>query len=65
MLLRKGPHPMQITLPKLELGPIIRTRIQPGMTASRLPAATRRSICFASAVVRAYTQLICCSHALM
>ena len=29
MLLRKGPHPMQITLPKLELGPIIRTRIQP------------------------------------
>ena len=29
MLLRKGPHPMQITLSKLEFGPIFRTRIQP------------------------------------
>ena len=29
VLLRKRPHPMQITLPKLELGPVFRTRIQP------------------------------------
>ena len=29
MLLRKRPHPMQITLPKLELEPVFRTRIQP------------------------------------
>ena len=28
VLLRKRPHPMQITLPKLELGPVFRTRIQ-------------------------------------